>query len=96
MVDLDISELESDDKEEITQFVESKLAVKTERNGDVITFENKTERTRVSVPEIKTYLKRYLHKNELRKQFRLLSEDGSLKFVKRPESDSEEDDEEDE
>ncbi len=94
MVDLDISELGSEDKDGVAEFVESKLAVKADRSGDLVTFEDKNERTRVTVPEIRTYLKRYLHKKELRKEFRLLSEDGTLKFVKRPAGSTESEDEE--
>ena len=63
-------------------FVESKLPVKSESQGDIITFEDKSDRTHVSAPEVKTYLKRYIHSKDLRKQFRILSEDGKFIFVK--------------
>ena len=82
MTTVDTSELEDDLKQDLPQFVESKLAVKSERDGDKIAFEDKNERTHVSTPEIKTYLKRFMHDKDLRKRYRLLSTDGNLKFVK--------------
>ena len=94
MVSIDISELESDDKDGLEEFVQSKLPVKSERDGDVLTIEDKSERSHVSSPEIKTYLKRYIHSKNLRKKIRLLSNEGTLKFVKKPESEQEEDEEE--
>ncbi|MDG7000836.1 MAG: hypothetical protein JRN15_17215 [Nitrososphaerota archaeon] len=82
MLTVDISDLEPDFKDGLVTFVESKLAVKSSRDGDSVTFEDKTDKTHVSSPEIKTYLKRYIHSNKLKKKYRLLSEEGSLKFVK--------------
>ncbi|MDG7001225.1 MAG: hypothetical protein JRN15_19180 [Nitrososphaerota archaeon] len=93
MLTVDISNLESDTKDGVVTFVESKLAVKSDREGDVVTFDDKSERTHVSSREIRTYLKRYIHANKLKKKYRLLSEDGTLKFVK---SKVEEDEEEEE
>jgi hypothetical protein len=87
---VDVSQLESDSKDGLVSFVESKLPVKSTRDGDVITFEDKSERTHVSGPEIRTYLKRYLHSQELKKKYRLLSEEGVLKFVKSKAGDAEE------
>ncbi len=84
MVSVDVSDLDSESKEDVVSFVESKLPVKSDKDGDLITFEDKSPRSHVSAPEVRTYLKRFLHSNDLKKQFRLLSEDGSLKFVKRP------------
>jgi hypothetical protein len=83
MVEVNVGELDSEEKDGLSSFVESKLPVKAERKGDVVTFEDKSVRTHVSSPKIRTYLKRYLHKENLKENFRLLSEDGTLKFVKR-------------
>lgn len=93
MTTVDISNLETDSKDELVKFVESKLAVKSSRDGDSVTFEDKTDKTHVSSPEIRTYLKRYIHSNKMKKKYRLLSEEGSLTFVKVK---AEEDDEEEE
>ncbi len=82
MVDVDISNLDGDLKEELSGFIESKLAVKSERDGDKISFEDKSERTHVRAPEVRTILKRFIHTKGIRKKYRLLSEEGSLKFVK--------------
>ena len=82
MVKVDLTGLEGDAKDGLVSFVESKLPVKSESQGDVITFEDKSDRTHVSAPEVKTYLKRYIHSKDLRKQFRILSEDGKFIFVK--------------
>ena len=82
MVTVDISSLESDDKENLTDFMESKLPVKCERDGDSVEFEDKSPRSHVTSPEIRTYLKRYLHTRKLRKRYRLLSDGASLRFVK--------------
>ena len=82
MVKVDLTGLEGDVKDGLVLFVESKLPVKSESQGDIITFEDKSDRTHVSAPEVKTYLKRYIHSKDLRKQFRILSEDGKFIFVK--------------
>jgi hypothetical protein len=96
MVNVDVTDLESEAKDDVVTFVESKLAVKSDKSGDLITFEDKSERTHVSSPEVRTYLKRFLHTKNLKKKFRLLSEDGALKFVKRPLDKEEEEEEESE
>ena len=92
MVSIDVSSLDSDLKDEVVTFIESKLPVKTDRDGDMITFDDKSVRSHVTSPEVRTYLKRFLHAKDLKKQFRLLSEDGSLTFVKQklPKEDEEE------
>jgi hypothetical protein len=82
MVTVDLADLETDAKEGLVAFIESKLPLKSTNEGDVITFEDKSSRSHVTSPEIRTYLKRYIHSKDLRKQYRVLSEDGSLKFVK--------------
>ncbi|HVB12284.1 MAG TPA: hypothetical protein VNE86_04065 [Nitrososphaerales archaeon] len=74
--------METEAKEGLVEFVESKLPLKSEKNGDIITFEDKSPRSHVSSPDVRTYLKRYIHSKDLRKKYRVLSEDGSLKFVK--------------
>ena len=90
---VDISALEGDVKEDLPGFIESKLAVKSEKDGDKISFEDKNERTHVSSPEIRTYLKRFMHTKEIRKKYRLLSDEGTLKFVKLREDQVEEEEE---
>ena len=82
MVSIDVSSLDSDLKDDVVTFIESKLPVKSDRDGDVITFDDKSPRSHVTSPEVRTYHKRFLHAKDLKKQFRLLSEDGSLTFVK--------------
>jgi hypothetical protein len=82
MVTIDVSSLDSDLKDDVVTFIESKLPVKSDKDGDVITFDDKSPRSHVTSPEVRTYLKRFLHAKDLKKQFRLLSEDGSLTFVK--------------
>ena len=94
MVNVDIADLESDLKNGIVEFMESKLPLKSERNGDVVTFEDKSTRAHVTSPEVRTYLKRYIHLRDVKRQYRILSEGGSLKLVKKPLTD--EDKEEDE
>lgn len=83
MVKVDLTGLEGDVKDSLVEFVESKLPVKGEKDGDVVTFEDKSDRTHVSSPQVKTCLKRYIHSKDLRKQFRILSEEGSFIFVKK-------------
>ncbi len=81
-------------KEDVVSFIEAKLPVKSDKDGDLISFEDKSPRTHVSSPEIRTYMKRFLHSKDLRKQFRILSEDGSLTFVKQKLEKEEEEEEE--
>jgi hypothetical protein len=95
MLSVDVADLDEDIRDGLPEFVESKLQVKSEREGTVISFDDKNERTHVSAPEIKTYLKRFLHSKELRKKYRLLSDNGTIKFVKlRPDQMEEEPEEE--
>ncbi len=95
MLSVDISDLDKDVRDGLSEFIESKLQVKSEQEGEVVTFEDKNSRTHVSTPEIKTYLKRFLHAKELRKKYRLLSIDSTMKFVKlRPDQMEEEAEEE--
>lgn len=90
MVSVDLTGLESEVKEGLVEFIEAKLPVKSEKDGEIVTFEDKSPRTHVRSPQVRTYLKRYLHQKELRKQYRVLSEDGSLKFVKQQVEEEEE------
>jgi hypothetical protein len=94
MLSVDVSDLDEDVRDGLPEFVESKLQVKSEQQGSVITFDDKNARTHVSTPEIKTYLKRFLHSKELRKKYRLLSSEGTFKFVKLREDQMEEEPEE--
>ncbi|MDG7001463.1 MAG: hypothetical protein JRN15_20390 [Nitrososphaerota archaeon] len=64
MVKVDLTGLEGEVRDGLAQFVESKLPVKSEKKGDVVTFEDKSDRTRVSGPQVKTCLKRYIPKTK--------------------------------
>jgi len=90
MVSIDVSALDSELKDDVVTFVESKLPLKSNKEGDIVTFENKSSRSHVSSPEVRTYLKRFLHSNDLKKRYRILSEEGSLVFVKRLKQEEEE------
>lgn len=81
-IKVDLSGLEGDIKDELVQFVESKLPLKSEKEGEIVTFEDKSTRSHVSGPEVKTYLKRYIHSKDLKRQFRILREEGTYVFVK--------------
>jgi len=83
MVSINVSALDSDLKDDVVVFIMGKLPVTSDKDGDVVSFEDKSPRTHVTSPEVKTYMKRFIHSKDLRKQFRILSEDGSLTFVKR-------------
>ena len=91
MVKVNLEDMETEAKDGLVEFVESKLPLKSEKNGDIITFEDKSPRSHVSSPEVRTYLKRYIHSKDLRKKYRILSEDGSLKFVKQKIEEEQED-----
>ncbi len=94
MLSVDVSDLEGDLKDELSGFIESRLAVKSERNGDKISFDDKSDRTHVRGPEVRTYLKRFMHTKGIRKKYRLLSDEGNLKFVKLREDQTKEEEEE--
>jgi hypothetical protein len=97
MVTVDISDLEGDAKDGLVTFIESKLPLKSDEDGDIVTFEDKSPRSHVRSPEVRTYLKRYLHAKNLKKQYRLLSDSGSLRFVKQHvEKEDEEEEQEEE
>ena len=97
MVTVDISDLEEEDRKSLPEFIEGKLMVKSEVSQGEVNFEDSSERTHVTSPEIRTYLKRFMHSKGIRKRYRLLSSDGALKFVKlRKDQISEEDQKEEE
>ncbi len=81
-IEVNVSGLENEAKNDLGSFIEGKLSVKATRDGDIITLEDKSERTHVPKTEVKTYLKRFLHQKKLRKKYRVLSEEGALTFVK--------------
>jgi hypothetical protein len=93
MVSINMAALDSDLKDDVVVFLLGKLPVTSDKDGDVISFEDKSPRTHVTSPEIRTYMKRYLHSKDMKKQFRVLSEDGSLTFVKK-QAETEEEEEE--
>jgi len=82
LVSIDVSALDSDMKDDVVTFIELKLPLKSDKDGDMISFEDKSARSHVSSPEVRTYMKRFLHSKDLRKKYRILSEDGALTFVK--------------
>ncbi len=82
MVTVNISDLESEDKKELPEFMEKKLMLKSDASENEVVFEDSSERTHVTSPEIRAYLKRFMHTKGIRKRYRLLSIDGTLKFVK--------------
>ena len=96
MVSIDVSALDSDLKDDVVTFIESKLPVKSDKDGDLISFEDKSPRSHVTSPEIRTYMKRFLYSKDMRKQFRILSEGGSLTFVKQKLEKEEEEEEKEE
>jgi len=97
MVSINVSALDSEMKDDVVTFIERKLPVKSDKDGDVVSFEDKSARSHVTSPEIRTYMKRFLHSKEMRKKFRILSEEGSLTFVKRHiDKEEEEEEQEDE
>ena len=51
MVTVDVADLESEVKEGVVSFIESKLPLKSEKEGDIVTFEDKSSRSHVSSPE---------------------------------------------
>ena len=96
MITVDISDLEGDAKDLLVTFIKAKLPVKSDKDGDLVTFVEKSERSHITSPEVRTYLKRYLHANNLRKRYRILSDAGSLKFVKQRLDKEEKEEEEEE
>lgn len=82
MVTIDLNDLEDDMKEGVVAFIESRLPLKSEKEGDIVKFEDKSPRSHVTSPDIRTCMKKYIHSKSARKKYRILSENGSLKFVK--------------
>jgi hypothetical protein len=60
-----------------------KLQTEGKREGGVISFEAENEGgKKFSAKILKPYVKRFLYNNGIRKDFRVLSEEGELKVVK--------------
>jgi hypothetical protein len=82
MTTVDVTDLDDENKKDLPEFIESKLMVKADVSQNLVSFEDKNQRTHVTSPEIRVYVKRFLHKKRIRKRFRLLSSEGTLRIIK--------------
>ena len=79
MVSINLGPLK-DRSSDLIAFLEEKVGVKPELEGDTITFkEGEEEPPRGGL--IKTYVKRFLHREGLRKRYRVLREKGVLNII---------------
>ena len=65
--------------EDIVSLLNEKLGISPVLEGKKILFED--EDNPVRMKDIKTYLKKYLHREGLRKQIRMIVEHGEINFV---------------
>jgi hypothetical protein len=70
-----------DKAEEIAAFLEPRVGTKPELSGAEIQIDDSTIRKGVRPRQVKTYLKRYLHKNNLRKQYTVRVSGSELTMV---------------
>ena len=80
MVSINLGPLK-DRSNDLIAFLEEKVGVKPELEGDMITFKE-GEKEPPHAGLIKTYLKRFLHREGLRKRYRVLREKGVLNIIK--------------
>lgn len=77
MLKINIGNLKEKNQDLIT-FLEEKLKIKSSKEGDKIIFED--EESKLKKPLVKTYLKRFLHKNNF-KDYRVLVKGNEMKIV---------------
>lgn len=68
-----------DKRDDIVSFLEAKLGVSSVVEGGKIVLSE--EAGPVRMKDVKTYLKRYLHREGLRRETRILVEKGEVNFV---------------
>ncbi|MBI2648911.1 MAG: hypothetical protein HYU03_01650 [Thaumarchaeota archaeon] len=70
-----------DRAEELVSFLEPRVGTKPSSSGSEIEIEDSTVRQGVKPRQVKTYVKRFLHKTGQRKAFRVLVAGGELSIV---------------
>lgn len=70
-----------DKAEELVSFLEPRVGTKPSSSGSEIEIEDSSVRQGVKPRQVKTYVKRFLHKTGQRKAFRVLVKGGELSIV---------------
>lgn len=66
---------------DLANFLEGKHSIKSSIEGDEIILDDEEKKVKLKKRFVKTYLKRYLYKNDLKKTYRVLVEGDRLMFV---------------
>lgn len=80
MLKIDLGKLK-ERSDDLATFLEEKLSIKPSMEGDEIILKDEEAKAKLKKSSVKTYLKRYLHINDLRRSYRVLVESDELKFV---------------
>jgi hypothetical protein len=82
MMNINASALDDDDQKSLLEFLNQKLGREGKRENGVVIFDEKEEGDKLTARVLKPYIKRFLHNYRIRKDFRVLSEEGELKLVR--------------
>jgi len=81
MLKIELGDLK-DKSEDLANFLEGKLKVKPSIEASSLILDDSKLKTKLKKGLLKTYLKRYLHINDLRRSYRIFAKEDELRFVK--------------
>jgi hypothetical protein len=81
MLKIELGDLK-DKSEDLANFLEGKLKVKPSIEANSLVLDDSKLKTKLKKGLLKTYLKRYLHINDLSRSYRILAKEDELRFVK--------------
>ena len=80
MLKIELGDLK-EKSEDLATFLEKRLTMKPSIEGSSIILEDEKAKVKLKKSLLKTYLKRYLHINDLRKSYKVLVKEDELRLV---------------
>ncbi|MCP8309611.1 MAG: hypothetical protein H3Z54_13130 [archaeon] len=80
MLKIELGDLK-EKSEDLAKFLEEKLKLKPSVEASSLVLDDTESKVKLKKSLLKTYLKRYLHMNDLRKSYRVLVKEDELRLV---------------
>ncbi|MCP8316318.1 MAG: hypothetical protein H3Z52_07275 [archaeon] len=80
MLKIELGDLK-DKSEDLAKFLEEKLKLKPSTEASSLVLDDAKSKVKLKKSLLKTYLKRYLHLNDLRKSYKVLVKEDELRLV---------------
>jgi len=80
MLKIELGDLK-DKSEDLANFLEKRLKLKPSIEASSLVLDDAKSKVKLKKSLLKTYLKRYLHINDLRKSYRVLVEEDKIRLV---------------